>query len=743
MDLTHDVATALACGLVLLSVFCLAAPAWGADWQEVQELKREYLSLAAQHAMEQQDMAEAAPVRIPFPADAAGHGSLSIAARSPDSLSVEVTAAPSTHDRPASEFVRIALPEPMDMVARHSGLAFTVRTEEGTSPEVRLGCRLYAGDGSKVAVIQPIVPALSRWGDNPHEVYLDWSFLNYADVDDAVDVLSAVEAVEITAAGKLRTPRRGASESPRQAAFSISDLRLVDYLKGSYDPSRQWLAFDADEQRWKAGGERDLTLQHRCQEVTGIVALFGGDEGRRSAVDALDMAVRTQCWDGSFLDGRRGAVTVASGEFTFGFTIYGLLCGYMALEEQRNPALDEEMTVGPVTMSRREFCRRMFYRGAMARAIVPVSEHRDDIIGGNTLVTGANRVLGYAIAMRMVADALTDDARCAEVLAAYQPVMQEIADAQGRFSGGFPVLGEGDRYGGRGIHYDAGYVRTHMDWLVLGVRRTGDPLLVEVLRRYQTVFEAAMDERGLAILPLVSERSRRSRSVSLILPDATAQIGMEYELPVIAQWGYNCGMPVWENWEERPGNHFSYASHGRGYGLAAHTSILVDDIEAEPVPRGLGYVFPRQFPIWSSRLYTKDGELVRTSTIRIHPDGTTEDDFRIDVGEYPVTVGVPVLVKAHDGTVTASADLLSGWPRLLPPDAPVEISGDVSAEGRIGQALSLKLDGPTHIVVTGPDVTLPPEAGSETVPFRAELTLTPEKPGQVVEVTVLRGAAPE
>jgi hypothetical protein len=36
-------------------------------------------------------------------------------------------------------------------------------------------------------------------------------------------------------------------------------------------------------------------------------------------------------------------------------------------------------------------------------------------------------------------------------------------------------------------------------------------------------------------------------------------------------------------------------------------------------------------------------------------------------------------------------------------------------------------------------VTLPPEAGGRTVPFRAELTLTPEKPGLPVELTVLRG----
>ncbi len=32
--------------------------------------------------------------------------------------------------------------------------------------------------------------------------------------------------------------------------------------------------------------------------------------------------------------------------------------------------------------------------------------------------------------------------------------------------------------------------------------------------------------------------------------------------------------------------------------------------------------------------------------------------------------------------------------------------------------------------------------GGEKVPFRAEFTLTPEKPGQAVELTVLRGTVP-
>ena len=453
------------------------------------------------------------------------------------------------------------------------------------------------------------------------------------------------------------------------------------------------------------------------------------------------MCIRTQCWDGSFLDGRRGARTVTSGEYTFGFTTYSLLTACMALEETKSPLLDEKLTIGPATRTRREFLQEMLYRAAMSRTAATPSGYTDDIIGGNTLITGANRVLGYAVAMRMVADVLTDKGRCEQVLSKYRPLMREIADAQGKFSGGFPVLGEGNKFGGKGIHYDAGYTRTHMDWLIVGVQRTGDPLLVEMIRRYQTVFEAAMNSQGTGLRGLISERGFGKDHVSLILPDVTAQVGLKYRMPIVAQWGYNVGIPRWKKWETEPGNHFSFASHTRGYGLGAFTGRLIEDLNVEPEPKDLGYLFPRQFPIWSSRLYTKDGKLVRTSKVTIRPDGAMANDFRIEVGEYPVTVGVPVFIKSPEGTVTATADKLSGWPKLLPEGAAIEISGDLKASGKVGRPLSLTLEKQSRIVITGPEVTLPVEAGGKTVPLRAELTLTPEKAGLPIELTVLRGTA--
>ena len=92
--------------------------------------------------------------------------------------------------------------------------------------------------------------------------------------------------------------------------------------------------------------------------------------------------------------------------------------------------------------------------------------------------------------------------------------------------------------------------------------------------------------------------------------------------------------------------------------------------------------------------------------------------------------------------MTAVAQKLEGWPKLLPEGAEVVVGGDVSAKGKLGVPIALTLQKETKLVITGPEIALPAEAGGEKVPFRAELTLTPEKPGQAVELTVLRGTVP-
>lgn len=721
--------------VVIISLMAMAA--YDVDWAKVQKLKAEYLASAAKHAMAMQKKSSNQAVTVPL-RDVSAHGSVKIETKE-SSLSLSVEAAPRVYGKQTTERVSIPLPASLDAFSALTGFAFTVETQTGTSGEVRAGLTLIGADGRRTQV-QPIIPVLNAWGDRKHELYFDWAMLDFAKAEEVIPTLKSVTGIELTFASQRRAPERGPSEAARSATFTLSDLRFVDYHLGSFDPSRRSLKYDNESGKWVASDHYDLTLQQRYQEVTGIVASFGEKAGVDAAIQSLDYAVRTQCWDGSFLDGRRGAVSVASGEYTFGFTLYGLLQGYKQLENIKHPALDARISIGPEQLSRREFYQRMFYRGAMARTIATPSAYRDDIIGGNTLVNGANRVLGYAIAMRMIADVVKDTDRRNAIMNSFQPIMEEIAAAQGKFSGGFPVLGEGNKFDGKGIHYDAGYTRTHMDWLIVGARQTGDPLLVQILRKYQTVFAAAMNEEGIGILPMISERHQGKSPVKIILPDATYQVGVKYKLPIIAQWGYNVSKAAWEVPNGRS-NFFVSSAHAQGYTLGAHRSILLDDLDAEPAPKDPGYLFPRQFPLWSTMCYDKAGALQRTSTMTFHADGSQTSDYRIEIGEYPVTVGVPVRVKSN-GKVTATAHDLSGWPKLLPEGAAIQIEGDAKAKGRIGKPLKLKLKKETRLVITGPSTALPQEFGGESLPFRAEFTLTPEKPGQVVEITVMNGTVP-
>ncbi len=711
-----------------------------ADWKQVQKMKLEYITLVAQHAMEQQKRFALPDVPISFPSSISDSPKMKILSKNGKSIKVQLSDIINEDRKPADDVIRFNLPKPIDMLGKGSGITVLVKAEPNSSQEIRLGLRLISQGGKKTADIIPYIPVVDTWGDPVHEIYFDWSFINYKNVYDAIEVLKHVEAIEILTAAFQRAPERGPVKTPQSATVTISNMRLVDYLKGSYDPARN---------NWKEGVEPDLTLQQRCQEVTGVVASYGGKEGIKSAIESLDHVAKTQCWDGSFLDGRRGARTVVSGEYTFGFAIYGYLTSYLALEKAKVPALNEKMTIGPNTMTRREFYKRMFYRAALARErVAGPTKYRDDIIGGNTLITGANRVLGYAIGMRMVADIFPDgDAKKKEIMSKYNEIMDEIQDAQGKFSGGFPILAEGDRFNGAGIHYDAGYTRTHMDWLIIAVQRTGDPRFIDMLRRYQEVFTANMNQRGDGLLTLYSERGHSNNtmgSVQLVIPDATAQVGMKYDLPVIAQWGYNCGLAKWLEWNDTSSNFWSSKSQEHGYTLGAHSARLLDDFVAEPEPRDIGYLFPRQFPIWSTTLYNKSNQKVRTSHIYIHPDGTMDNDFKIEVGMYPETVGVPVSITSIEGTVIATALKLDGWPKLLPQDADLTltVNGETVKKIKPDQPCQITLDGKAIIMITGPEIQLPKEADNEKVPFKAIFLIEPQgsKKQLPVSLTINREA---
>jgi hypothetical protein len=319
--------------------------------------------------------------------------------------------------------------------------------------------------------------------------------------------------------------------------------------------------------------------------------------------------------------------------------------------------------------------------------------------------------------------------------------MSEIMDAQGKFSGGFPILAEGDRFNGKGIHYDGGYTRTHMDWLIIGAQRTGDPRFIEMLRRYQDVFNAVMNSQGNGLLTMFSERGHSDNtmgSVELVIPDATAQVGMKYNLPVIAQWGYNCGLAEWLNWNEKSSNFWSSKTKEHGYTLGAHSGRLLDDFNSDPEPKDLGYLFPRQMPIWSTTLYNKNSQPVSTSHVYIKPDGSMVNDYKIEVGLYPETVGVPVSVQTNQGNVIATALKLEGWPKLLSADAnlTVSVNGESVKNIKPDAPFNLTLNGKSVIMISGAEVQLPKEAGSQKIPFKAVFILEPQGNQKQLPVTL-------
>jgi hypothetical protein len=351
-----------------------------ADWNEVQKLKMDYMTQLVKHAMEQQKLTTLPGASISFPSSITDSPKMKLLSKSSKELKIKLTDIQNEGRKPSTDVIRFSLAQPMDMLSKGTGITLLVKTDPGSSREIRFGFRLIGKNG-KTADILPFIPIVNNWGDTTHEIYFDWAFINYSNVKDAIEVLKQVETIEFLASSILRAPERGTSKSPQSASFSISNMKVVDYLKGSYDSDR----FMPEQ-----GKDPDLTLMHRCQEVTGLVATYGGKEGVKSALESLDLAARTQCWDGSWLDGRRGANTITSGEFTHGFAIYGLLTGYVALDKAKVPELNQKITIGPSTMTRRDFYKRMFYRAALSRAgVAGPSNYRDDIIGGNTLVSGA------------------------------------------------------------------------------------------------------------------------------------------------------------------------------------------------------------------------------------------------------------------------------------------------------------------------------------------------------------------
>jgi hypothetical protein len=120
-----------------------------------------------------------------------------------------------------------------------------------------------------------------------------------------------------------------------------------------------------------------------------------------------------------------------------------------------------------------------------------------------------------------------------------------------------------------------------------------------------------------------------------------------------------------------------------------------------------------------------------------------ENDFKIDIGLYPKTVGVPISVKSPKGTIIATALELKGWPKLLPKNAELTVSlnGEVKRKIVPDKPFEIMIEDKVEITITGPEIQLPTEANNEKLPFKAVFTLESlEKQKQLpVTLTLHRG----
>jgi len=114
------------------------------------------------------------------------------------------------------------------------------------------------------------------------------------------------------------------------------------------------------------------------------------------------------------------------------------------------------------------------------------------------------------------------------------------------------------------------------------------------------------------------------------------------------------------------------------------------------------------------------------------------NDYKVEVGLYPETVGVPVSVISSEGTVIATALKLDGWPKLLPDNSKLNLTINGEANQNIipGKPFNINLNGKSVITITGAEIQLPKEAGNEKVPFKAIFTLEPHVKLKQIPVTL-------
>lgn len=694
-----------------LSLWSLTQATAAVEWDEVLEVKTRALEKAAQNAVEQQRVGHFPDQ--PLVARYSGVGNVEVSETTAwdadgdgKAWLVEMEDIPQNHSHKGIPHkIQVRFDEPINVLEEASGFALWVNTPEGLSEDLRVGLHLKVEGEDADPIIFADTPVVQRFGDNPHLIYFDWGYV----FDHSLGVFKTppkeffekVVGFDLVLVQKRLPFEDGLKLKPASGKFYIDGLALVDWLDGTYDNSR---APSADV----INKDYPITLQGRTQQVALIAAQFGGEEGVASAVRAMDMMARIQSWDGSWPEMR----TRLQGEYTHGMILADLARALQWMREQNRPELQEEVTVRHWTMKRDDLYEQMLYRAAMSRTPGPFSEYHDTYVRGQGAMDGGcNRPMSYAIGQWHTKEILRDPKQRQEVMAEYDANMDDLVAAQGSTAGGWPIFGEGNKFQGKGLHFDGGYTTDHLSLMADGYRASNDERWAQMLRKFQTVAEVMVMRDGWHFDGAISERGG-SGPHTMKAADIIYQEAMRANAPIIAQWGANFSEEIWDNWPQSP-SVWPGVPRWKGYALGAFLTWQVYDMDAEPRPKDLGYVFPRQWPVWTAKWMNKQGEQVRESTIVAKPGGQIINTFKWEVGQYPVLTAAPILPIAtgdaaieikpvsYEGNVTRMADgakpivKYQGLNGGAPKQAPLN-------EDRA----SLELDGPTRVTITEPDAAV-------------------------------------
>ena len=598
-------------------------------------------------------------------------------------------------DKGITDVLQVRFTEAVDFRNKGSGLSFWIKCDDELSPDLRFGTYFKGNEPDPVVFTD--IPVRQKFGDNPHRVYIDWGFV----FDHSCGVMKTpqtkfwenVTGFDLPFAHR-RLPDDGKKLDPVSATFYIDGLALSDIWHGSYDSAR-----------FKDGGintvEKNLTAQGRYQQVARICAQFGGKEGQQSAVDAMDMLVRLQCWDGSWPELR----TRLQGEFTHGMIVADMAYALQHLREAKHPALAEKIKLRHFDDTRESIYEKMIYRGAMSRSPGPMSTWKDSYCSGGALKSGANRPMVLIFSQWVAAQQMRDPKMKAALLEDYNINMDDLAAHQGITAGGWPIFGEGNAFKNKGIQFDAGYTKDHVYIMAYASRVTDDKRWGEMMRKFDEVVKTLILDDGIHMEAPWHERKGQQRGGKGLMKvsDIVYQEALRQNAPYFTQWGYNTHVHDWKNF---PRGLWAYTGSARGYGLGAFLTWNIYDMQTEPIPKNPGLYFPRQWPIHSVTWHHKDGRKnVRKALATVKSNGNISVDFTWELGEYPVTNGLPLALKT---SADISVEVLSytGKVSALAPDATLSVTQDGNELKSTGESFSFTADKATTITLTSGDVSM-------------------------------------